>query len=195
MGHAGRPELARRIETALLESGGGEVASHICFSALPVTGAWRYRDRWQITPAPPVAPRPEQVIGDQPCLLEVAYDSSSDHIVSGIRHGGLAREAGLVLHGLTGQIRLKSNRAAFAWVYEPSSGEGELTSAYRQLGYVAVGVQARLDAFSEGHRSLDLIDYAAYFARRGVGTDQLFELPQSMEPLLDLLDLLQRART
>jgi hypothetical protein len=177
-------DLRTRIEESLLRSAGSKVGCHVCFSAVPVEGAWRYGDAWQIRPMPSDAPRSLQLIGDHPFLLEVAYEASSDSIVSNLRNRALAREAALVLTGLTGRAWLASGSVGFAWALDPMTEDGQLTSTFRQLGYAAPGLPGSLDAFSDGHPPIEFIDDATFFGRRGMSTDQVLDFPQSMPVLL-----------
>lgn len=51
------------------------VIGTVIFSAIPTVGRWRYRDRFQIHPMPPRAPRPPEGFGGiHPLMLEVAYN-------------------------------------------------------------------------------------------------------------------------
>lgn len=190
VGPAWRPEDARElrdlIETSLRQSTGRTIAITVGFGVVPVEGAWRYHDLWQISPAPSEAPRPEHIIGQHPFLLEVAYEASSHNIVSSLRRDALTREVGLLLHGLTGLVRAGGGHSTtFAWVYEPFSGEGELTSTFRQVGYSFPGYRASRDEFSNGHDALRLIDHHEFYARQGISTEQVLDLPESLPALLD----------
>lgn len=58
----------------------------ICFSdGLNVQGTWRYRDEFQIVPAPDDAPRPKYSLGAQPFVIEVMYQPCNNILVSGAR--------------------------------------------------------------------------------------------------------------
>jgi hypothetical protein len=71
-------EIRASIDTNLLAGGGSAVCRWTLFSSRPVEGHWRYRDQFQIVPAPPNAPRPEELIADHPFLLDFAFDNSPD---------------------------------------------------------------------------------------------------------------------
>ena len=51
----------------------------VFFNVLPVEGYWRYRDQWQIVPAPPQAPRPHVVIADHPFIVELRVPRHPEH--------------------------------------------------------------------------------------------------------------------
>lgn len=46
----------------------------LLFSGAPLTGCYRYKDVFQLTPAPADAPRPPYVNGDYPLILELQFD-------------------------------------------------------------------------------------------------------------------------
>ena len=50
----------------------------LLFANVPVTGAFNYRNQFQILPSPPEAPRPPFVLGLHPMTLEVKYGGSID---------------------------------------------------------------------------------------------------------------------
>jgi hypothetical protein len=92
--------LQRRIDRDLLGDTASAVRREILFSDLPVTGSFRYRDRFEITPPPSGAPTPEYVLADHPFTLEVAHRSSADarlRMQRGIRE---TYATGLLLSGL-----------------------------------------------------------------------------------------------
>lgn len=48
--------------------------SRLLLSHAPLTGWYRYKDVFQLIPAPPEAPRPPVILGDYPLILELQYD-------------------------------------------------------------------------------------------------------------------------
>lgn len=63
-------------QLAVLEGPSSDrLASFFHFSALPVTGWWRYRDQFQLLPPPPDAPLPGIVGNPSPFLIEARYTS------------------------------------------------------------------------------------------------------------------------
>lgn len=51
--------------------------SYFAMSVVPVSGYFRYRDIFQILPAPPASPRPPAAVGAHPFIIELTYPVSS----------------------------------------------------------------------------------------------------------------------
>ena len=61
--------IRRSVKEELLAPSGERVGSRILFAAVPVEGFCRYRDRFQIIPVPPDAPRPNVLMADHPFII------------------------------------------------------------------------------------------------------------------------------
>jgi len=168
------------------------VWASVVFAYLPTRGTWRYRDVFQILPVPAEAPEPEQLIGDHPFLLEVAYEGHPDPFVDGRRASITTREivrllAGLVLgpEDRTGHFHRKE------WVLESEVDDGQvhLSTRFAQLGYVIDDHRPKRESFTAPGIStarLRLVEPREYLgSARGISVESELELPANIELLLD----------
>ena len=98
-------QMRARIEDTVLLSGVLQVGRHVFFSRPEVAGWWRYRDMFQLVPAPADAPRLGFVMAMHPFDVEVAYPATDDHLIRLVRERQRFWELGLLLelllHGST----------------------------------------------------------------------------------------------
>jgi hypothetical protein len=85
-GPAMRPELEEqievRIERDILTSPGRKIHRWTAFSsACLVEGSWRYKDSFQILPAPAEAPRARQLFADHPFILDLSIEDSPSFLI------------------------------------------------------------------------------------------------------------------
>src|ERR1017187_7864237 len=66
-------EVKTRIATAFQSTEEPKIGNLVLFAPLPVTGAFRYREDFQILPVPDEAPRPTYLAADHPFLLQFSY--------------------------------------------------------------------------------------------------------------------------
>jgi hypothetical protein len=71
-------ELRQRIHAELVVGVGTGFRREVLFSSAKVEGCWRYRDWFQILPVPEHAPRPADLSGSHPLLLECSYQRTGD---------------------------------------------------------------------------------------------------------------------
>ena len=76
------------------------LASFFHFSYMPVTGWWRYRDKFQLLPPPPGAPLPSMVVADHPFLIEACYAAPDHHLVRSSRRMRTMNDLQLLLPAL-----------------------------------------------------------------------------------------------
>jgi hypothetical protein len=110
-------EIRRTVERALLTPTRSLVCRWTLFSGRPVEGYWRYRDQFQIVPAPPEAPRPRELIAEHPFILDFVFDDCVDFTVRNHRYIRRASDLKLVLNLLLRpRIRSPSSRPRKHWV-------------------------------------------------------------------------------
>ena len=85
-------QLRSTIEAELLIDAKPRIRRQVLFSAVPATGHFKYKDQFQILPAPPAAPRPDQFIGQHPFILEYAVPTSPNFVITSLRQAKIARE-------------------------------------------------------------------------------------------------------
>jgi hypothetical protein len=115
------PELEEQIRTEieriLLTPTAHSVCRWTLFSSRPVQGYWRYRDQFQIVPAPPHAPRPTELIAEHPFILDFLFADSVDGRIRQHRYIRRASDLTLVLNLLLRpRITSPSNRPKKHWV-------------------------------------------------------------------------------
>jgi hypothetical protein len=124
------------------------------FANVRTEGAWQYRDRFQILPAPPEAPRLEQLIGAHPFLLEVTYDGAEECQLDQFRATTATREISRLLPGLLHAPEDRGGHyARTEWVFVPQQADdGTLNfeSRHLQLGYMIDGFAAQRSDFTVG---------------------------------------------
>lgn len=187
--------LEEKLERSVLADSGTRVRRQIAFSAVPVTGSWRYRDSLQILPAPPQAPRPQYLLGDHPFVLEVTYAHSEEFTIALERAFHELDEVNLVLAGALPWIDHRPRNSQQQWAI-PVGGEAvPKRSMWTQTTYRFEGFEAIADALtSEPGPPLRLVEDSAYYARIGVSSDDTLELPASIETMLDRFYALEEKR-
>ena len=126
---------------------------------VPTAGWWRYRNRFQIFPMPPEAPRPPQVFGGvHSLLLEVAYDGASHDELDEYRGAVATREINRLLSGL---LRGTEDRVGhfvrMDWVVLPTKdadGLDHWQAHFAQLGYFLEGEHPAGPTASQRYRPI-----------------------------------------
>jgi hypothetical protein len=160
----------------------------VFFNILPVDGYWRYRDEWQIVPAPPQAPRPDVVIADHPFIVELRVPLHGRGMLDATIRGRRAWELQLILNlVLRGRIKRFSARGPdHTWAYVRDR-DGVLKAEWVQPGYFIPDwiYQSRDFTPVDSLRPLPEVSDDVYRTRRGIGSDDVFEIPAVLGPLLD----------
>ena len=165
----------------------------VFFNVLPVDGYWRYRDEWQIVPAPPQAPRPPVVLADHPFIVELRVPRYPDGgMLDATIRTRRAWQLQLILNVvLRGQIKRFGARAPqHTWALVRDA-DGELRTYWVQAGYFVGGgwIQQSADFTPlDGLRALPEVSDDVYRTRRGISPDDVFEIPDVLTPVLDALD-------
>ncbi len=190
-GPAMTSELAEQARTAieqvLLTPTDSKVCRWTLFSTRPVEGCWRYRDQFQIVPAPPDAPRPAELMAEHPFLLDFLFEDSA---VGRIRHHRYVRRASdltLVLNLLLRpRISSPSNRGRKHWVWVWPPERSVPDTLWAQEGYMIPNFQYIIDDFPVAADVPPLQEVAAetYYDLRAGYADTL-TIPAELVRLLD----------
>lgn len=191
LSEANLEDLRRSIRESLLTTV-WRIARSVQFGLIPVEGAWRYRDRFQVLPVPPEAPKSPQLMTNQPFILEVRYAGVQDPIENALLEASRAAEAvteaGLLLAGLVPRIGFaRGPRSVHAWARELGPGAVD-HSKWIQLGYTFPGFYTRADTFADAssYPPMRLIDAPEFYSRLGISSaDLIIDLPAPLESLLD----------
>jgi hypothetical protein len=175
--------LRERI-ASLADEGESVVWRDVFFNVLPVAGYWRYRDDWQIVPAPSQAPRPEFLLGDHPFIAEIRVPRHGDD--GPLRAVSQQRRAwevqlilNLVLRHRVSRFTMRATDHTWAYV------DGE--TKYVQPGYLIPDWIYQSSDFTatDGIPPVPEVPSDEYHTRLGIGSDDVFEIPDILRPLLD----------
>jgi hypothetical protein len=177
-------QIKAEVDRVLATAGGRKVARRTMFSTRPVEGSWRYRDQFQIVPAPPEAPRPSERIAQHPFLVDFVFNDSPSSSLQRIRYIRQATDLMLVLnlllvHGITAP----SSRGRKHWVWAPLGSTPAVVWAGE--GYMIPNFHYLVDDLPESD-ALPLEDMPAdaYFDRSTNHGDKL-KVPSELSDLLD----------
>ena len=177
-----------KVASELLSSEGARVGRYILFGSVPVSGYFHYRDRFQILPVPPDAPRPEFLLGDHPFLLEFQFPATSNSMLRQARRAARERECELLATGLLEfSIHGLGRMARHHWVLPQSDPKEPWRSVYCQEMYTWPGLSLEGDRFTptEGLGSLMEIAPQEYYSRSGISPERHLEIPSNLTALLD----------
>lgn len=180
--------IKARVEAALLRPEGRRVRRSIFFSVAPLRGWWRYRDVFQILPAPVDAPTPPDMLGERAFVVETTFSNTSDAFLRIFRGQHSAEEVGLLLSALlAGFVHGPDSTARRHWVILPNDTGGESRSACLQEGYIAPGFNYEADALSatEGIPPIMQIPATEYYSRHGITMGYELDVPASLGDTLD----------
>jgi hypothetical protein len=168
------------------------VGNQVLFASLPVTGAFRHRDIFQILPVPSDAPRPSSLVADHPFLLQFKYKASSAAFVGGSRRAVQVQRLQLLLSALLeGHVRSPGSAAKFHWVIAPVNLGEPLSpcSIYCQEIYTCPALERLVssDSFFDITKvdPLQEIDPVKYYTRVGIQSGQSLSVPANLHDLLE----------
>jgi hypothetical protein len=188
-GSAMTAEHLQRIQAEIARVLGSPASTKVSrwtmFSSRPVEASWRYREQFQLVPAPPQAPRPQQLIAQHPFIVDFVFSDSPDWGVRRMRYGRPAADLMLVLNVLlTSRITAPRVRnPPHLWVWAPQGSTPPVMWAGE--GYMIPDFQYLVDQLPdiEG-ATLDMVPAAAYYDRWEGRSDTL-NLPAELPTLLD----------
>lgn len=179
----------------------------LVMSELPVAHSYRYKDLFQIFPAPEGAPLPPAMIGHYPFVLEFFFDPPDEersdpngrvlpkYIGENEVASQTAKEIILILTALTTNTFFQySSRQS--WFFPQGTRDQETpttnkASVWGQEMYSLSGYNVPDDAldgdeFSQAtEETIPLIDPNTYFNRFGRGSEDTLDLPESITDSLD----------
>lgn len=163
----------------------------VYFSIFPVDGYWRYRDEWQLVPAPPQAPRPDVVIADHPFIVELRIPSYPgrgmlDATIRWRRAWELQLMLNLVLRGPIKRFSARGPDHTWALVRHGDSG---VRAEWLQPGYFIPNwtYQSRDFTPVDNLHPVPEVSDDVYRTRHGIGSADVFEIPAVLGPLLDAI--------
>ena len=189
--------IIRTLREDVAAPGGIGVGNTILFShGIAAKGWWKYRDRFQILPAPAQAPMPDWVVtGGNPFMLECRFPGCHHAEVRGLRKAIAEQRIVLLLHTfLRGSITPHDSMTQFHWVRLPSENS-DMNIAYCQTMYTFNGLQRQLPDFSSTEQlpPLKRIASTEYYNPRRASEDSTLDLPDHLERLLDAFFTLPEA--
>jgi hypothetical protein len=158
----------------------------IAMAGAKVTGYFRYKDIFQILPVPSTAPHAVAATGHHPFILQFAYTSCPNAMISGSRQMRLAAKYIRLLNMLVDlPVYLPSNTGEYQWVWS-SDESSEPRSEYRATGYVYPGMLPVIDSLSpvSDTQVIEYQPFQSYYTRLG-HTYRSLDLPDNLELSLD----------
>jgi hypothetical protein len=194
-GPALTPELRQRLQEVIARELLGDrqqmTMRWTMFSRLPVTGRWRYRDAFQIGPAPADAPRPEALHGQHPFLVDFVFNTSSIVTLQALRMRRTAYELELLLDLLLrpGVTSPPFRNPRQVWVIDLDRINDR--PIYAQEGYHIPGFKYQVPELPDDGEipSLSFQPSSEYYSSRGEHADVL-EAPDELEALVDCFNSL-----
>ena len=178
-------QIRTAIEEALLEPMNTKVYRWIMFSQRPVEGHWRYRDQFQIVPAPPEAPRAKEPMTEHPFIVDFVFNDSPHDMVRQYRCARKASDLTFLLNLLlVPRITAPSNPGRKHWVWAPEGSEA--VAMWAQEGYMIPNFHHLVDDFPNIPGVLPLEEVAAetYYDRIAGRSDTL-TIPAELVHLID----------
>lgn len=176
-------EIEKKIQDTLLTKHGTKIGQFIGFSGEKITGYFKYNDLFQILPMPDEAPKPEVLIADHPFILEVPYESCPDITIDQARKRKKAVIYTRLLNLLANQfISLGSRYTQFAWTFD-TTDISNLTSDWKQLGYVYSGLKGTGDTFSPVDilQPIERVSFQTYYSSPLGTSGGPLKLPDNLE--------------
>lgn len=186
--------LRERIRVELVDGQETKVAQVTCFAYNQVTGWVRGSVQgidFQMKPLPPGNATVGFDYGRHPFMLEVTYQTSSNHM---IRYARVQRSATTVARFLNFLLRspveMLPRSTDNAWVVvdsQQADGTVETKNRYLQLGYFPIGLSESNDNFSDASEisPISRVPSDDYYSLRGIPLEPL-SLPQNFEESLNI---------
>lgn len=180
------PLIADKVDMHLLAMSEREITRRVLFSLIRVIGAYRYRDKFQILPAPSTSPQPRnRIIDHQPFLLEVAYTASLDRSVGFARAHRAEHETELLLCLLLDPSVWGNGRnTTYQWAQDDWADPP-------QTVFARVGYPTPPPPFAPGFAPIDTYDPLkhkdanVYYFSLGIEATSVLELPSIFDTALD----------
>jgi hypothetical protein len=175
------------IEQALLTSASRAVCRWTLFSGRAVEGCWRYRDQFQIVPAPPEAPRPTVLMADHPFVLDFVFEDSAEGRIRQLRYIRRAADLTLVLNLLLrSRISSPSMRPRHHWVLVWPAEHPQPDTVWAQEGYWIPGFKFLVEDFPDVADVPSLGEVAAEtYYDLWAGSSDYLTIPAELASLLD----------
>lgn len=180
--------ITERVVSELLTSTGTQVGREILFADVPVTGYFRYGSMFQILSVPKGAPQPRFDLADHPFLLEFRFNTSTNLSICSVRRNVQGRQLQLLLTGLLeGPVRWLDHVARFYWVTLPRRPGEKWETADCCESYTYPNLKLVVDDFSptESLPELQAVVPQKYYARSGISSDDVLEIPSNFGSMLD----------
>ncbi len=189
MGSDDVSQIVDKIQRLLLGPAEVAIGQAVLFSGLPMSGYFRYRDRFQLLPIPPDAPRPRFALAHHPLLLQYRFPSSPDVMIKMLRSARVGHELELVCTALTFTMQGGiGNTARYHWcVVGALDNPPTSRSEYCQEGYLWPGAGGLVPAYSslEGLKAVERMPAESYYTQLDISVRQHLSLPDNFDRLLD----------
>ena len=191
--------LVDDIERLLLAPTIRRVSRRVMFADLPLVGWWQ-AGAIVLREAPSEAPRPPQILGDHPLILEVEFDATDDFFFNALRSDRVSHEYALVLSLFLPSLHLAKRFIAFHWGLVTPGVEGFGTEPVRPQWMQEYYDVPGLERFADTHTpKADLQDLpsepdAVFYSREGISIDSGFTIPDSLSAWMEKYTALSAAQ-
>ncbi len=171
----------------------------VFFSFHPVRAWWRYRDRLQILPVPPQAPRAPVLYAEHPFLIEYTYRKTNSGLINTSRRNREVSKLQLLLNALLiPWVRWISPRSvgtsSHHWTLVSNEPGEDWKVEYRQE-YYTYNDSSLLNSFStvDTRSRMTEVLPEEYYGERHIPTGEQLDLPSDLAFTLDQFFALETA--
>ena len=185
-------QIAEKVQALLLNASEFCIGQVVMFSRLPLNGWFRYRDRFQLIPVPPEAPRPDPgmwAVGGFPLLLQYRFAGSPDPSLQNLRRFNTHRELELLCSALSQHIEgAIPPMVRYHWFTRTS---GDPPQQFTEFGPEGYGWPAFSGGLAPEYSSVDAwkvvrrIPHEEYYQQPNLWVGADLMLPETFEWLLD----------
>jgi len=181
-------KIENKIKEILIDNQGQGFGQTVGFSSERVNGFFRYKDLFEIIPAPDIAPKPKVSLADHPFLLQFSYTSCPN---LGIDYARRLERSSVYFRLLNlfsnRRVFLPSQSVRFSWIIEEKN-TNSWVSKWRQEGYTYKGFSEKIDNYTsiENFPSIKRVPFHEYYSSPLVVTSKSLKFPDNLEKSFDL---------
>ncbi len=175
--------IKRDIKEKLIDNQEDAIGQLVLLSSAQVEGRFRYKQEFQIAPAPTDIPRMERVFGEHPYLLQLSYKCCADQLTNDLRIRKRAFEIIPILNGITrSRFFMPTKYTTFRWGRLTSDPVGADPKCF-QDGYLMPQLEIGNTSFCDAPlvKQVPMVEYY----RIQTNPNYPLILPDNLEFLLD----------
>lgn len=181
------PELEaiqQDVKRKLIDDQEDAVGQMVFLSSGTIEGRFRYKQEFQIAPAPTDTPRMDHIFGEHPYLLQLRYKRCADQLTNDLRIRKRAFEMIPILNGLARTpFLLPTKYTIFRWGILLDNSDNPDPKRFRE-GYAIKKLEIDDTTFDDQSPLIELISRDKYYDMRN-NVSWPVVLPDNFELLLD----------